>query len=89
MAVTPEGIKPLIAEIVSIKGTCGAGHSAGDQFKISCWDTGGLCGFFYHDIFPNLNVMQFGGKYPWGSADEMVLECPDRENLVKIRIKRN
>ncbi len=61
----------------------------GIRFNISCWDTGGLCGFFYHDIFPNLNVMQFGGKYPWGSADEMVLECPDRENLVKIRIKRS
>jgi uncharacterized repeat protein (TIGR04076 family) len=89
MAVTPEGIKPLSAEIASVKGSCGAGHNAGDKFKISCWDTGGLCGFFYHDIFPNLNVMQFGGKYPWGSADEMVLECPDRENLVKIRIKRS
>jgi uncharacterized repeat protein (TIGR04076 family) len=88
MAVTPEEIKPLSAEIVSVKGTCGAGHNVGDKFRISCWDTGGLCGFFYHDIFPNLNVMQFGGKYPWGSGDEMVLECPDRENLVKIRILR-
>lgn len=88
MALNPEGIKPLEAQIVSVKGTCSAGHKAGESLKLSCWDTGGLCGFFYHDIFPNLNVMQFGGKYPWGDADEMVLECPDRQNLVTIRIRR-
>lgn len=88
MALHPEGIKPLSAEVISVKGTCSAGHKVGDRVEMSCWDTGGLCGFFYHDIFPNLNVMQFGGRYPWGSADEMVLECPDRENLVTIRIRR-
>ena len=88
MAVNPEGIKSLSAQIVSVKGHCGAGHKAGETFSISCWDTGGLCGFFYHDIFPSLNVMQFGGAYPWGSADETVLECPDRQNLVTIRIRR-
>jgi uncharacterized repeat protein (TIGR04076 family) len=80
-----EGIKPLSAQIVSVKGL---GAGPGRNPVLSCWDTGGLCGFFYHDIFPNLNVMQFGGAYPWGGADEMVLECPDRQNLVTIRIRR-
>jgi uncharacterized repeat protein (TIGR04076 family) len=89
MALNPEGIKPLEARIVSVKATCSAGHKAGESFSLSCWDSGGLCGFFYHDIFPSLNVMQFGGKYPWGDADEMVLECPDRQNLVTIRIRRS
>jgi len=80
MADQPEGIKPLNAEIIGVKGDCSAGHS---------WDTGGLCGFFYHDIFPNLSVMQFGGNFPWGSADELTLECPDRENAVTIRLRRS
>lgn len=88
MATNPEEIKPLSAEILSVKGHCSAGHKVGESFPISCWDTGGLCGFFYHDIFPNLNVLQFDGHYPWGSADEMVLECPDRENAVTIRIRK-
>jgi len=88
MALHPEGIKPLTAEVISVKGSCSAGHKVGDSLELSCWDSGGLCGFFYHDIFPNLNVMQFGGAYPWGSADEMVLECPDRDNLVTLRIRR-
>lgn len=88
MALHPKDIKPLKAEVVSVKGECSAGHKKGDTLELSCWDTGGLCGFFYHDIFPSLNVMQFDGKYPWGSADEMVLECPDRDNFVTLRIRK-
>jgi uncharacterized repeat protein (TIGR04076 family) len=88
MAKQPEGMRALDAEIVSVKGECSAGHKAGDRIRIGCWDTGGLCGFFYHDIFPTLNVMQFDGAYPWGSADEMVLECPDRQNAVTVRIRK-
>ncbi|MFC1823419.1 TIGR04076 family protein [Thermodesulfobacteriota bacterium] len=88
MAVQPEGIDALYAEVVSVKGNCSAGHRVGDKFRIGCWDTGGLCGFFYHDIFPTLGVMQFGGTYPWGSADELTLECPDRENAVTLKLSR-
>lgn len=89
MAVQPEGMKALSAEVVSVKGHCSAGHKAGDTFQIGCWDTGGLCGFFYHDIFPNLSVMQFGGRYPWDAGDELTLECPDRQNVVTIRLHRS
>jgi len=88
MAVQPSGINSFEAKIISVKKECSAGHQVGDKLQIGCWDTGGLCGFFYHDIFPNLNVMQFGGKYPWDSADELTLECPDRSNTVTIRIRK-
>ena len=88
MADQPEGIKPLDAEIMGVKGECSAGHKVGEKFQIGCWDTGGLCGFFYHDIFPTLSVMQFGGNYPWGSSDEVTWECPDRDNAVTIRLRR-
>ena len=89
MAVQPSGINAFEAEIISVKGKCSAGHQVGDKLKIGCWDTGGLCGFFYHDIFPNLSVMQFGGKYPWDSEDELTLECPDRTNAVTVRIRKD
>ncbi|MFP4037263.1 MAG: hypothetical protein ACLFUE_07065, partial [Desulfobacteraceae bacterium] len=59
--------KPFRAEILDVKGECSAGHKKGDVLFLNCYDSGGLCGFFYHDVFPNLNVMQFGGKYPWAS----------------------
>lgn len=88
MAIQPQGMNYLEAEVISVKGECSAGHKVGDTLKLGCWDTGGLCGFFYHDIFPNLSLMQFGGKYPWAEGDEMTMECPDRQNPIVIRVKR-
>lgn len=88
MASHPSDIEPLVAEVLDLKGECNAGHKVGDTFPIGCWDSGGLCGFFYHDIFPSLSVMQFGGKYPWSAADELTLECPDRANAVTLRISK-
>ena len=88
MADNPSFIQPLKAEIVDIKGTCNAGHQKGDTFSISCYDSGGLCGFFYHDLFPSLSVMQFDGKYPWSSSDELIVGCPDRYNAVTIKLTK-
>ncbi len=79
------GIK-FIATITGAKGTCHASHKAGQKFELNCSDSGGLCGFFYHDIFPYLSVMQFGGKYPWWDKDEIEVECPDRYNTVSLKI---
>ncbi len=79
----------IAGEIVGIKGSCGWGHKVGDKFEISCHDTAGLCGFFYHDIFPALQMLQFGGSTPWAQdKDVMERECPDRTNVVKIRLTR-
>ena len=88
MATQAEGFGRLTAEVLSVKGHCSAGHKVGDILKLGCWDTGGLCGFFYHDIFPNISVIQFGGKYPWEGEDGLTLECPDKFNLVTIQLKR-
>lgn len=87
MAHTPQGFKMFEARITSIRGECGAGHQAGDRFKISCWDSGGLCGFFYHMIFADISVMQFGGAYPWAPDGRLVLSCPDRCNAVEMEIR--
>lgn len=50
---------------LDVKGVCSAGHKKRRRSSISCYDSGGLCGF-YHDIFPSLSVMQTGGKFPLG-----------------------
>jgi len=88
MAEHPTEIVSLKAEVVEVRGECSAGHRKGDSISLGCYDSGGLCGFFYHDIFPTLSVMQFGGKYPWASQDELVVECPDRQNAVVMKITR-
>jgi uncharacterized repeat protein (TIGR04076 family) len=86
MAVTPGVFKVFKARVVSAEGNCSAGHKQGDTFEISCWNPSGLCGFFYHDIFPTLQTYQFGGKLPWGGEETLTLECPDRHNLITLEV---
>jgi uncharacterized repeat protein (TIGR04076 family) len=76
------------ATVTGLKGTCNAHHKIGQTFELNCYDSGGLCGFFYHDIFPILSVMQFDGKYPWWEKDSADVECPDRYNVLSLRIER-
>ncbi|HOV89661.1 MAG TPA: TIGR04076 family protein [Syntrophorhabdaceae bacterium] len=78
----------VIATITDVKGDCNAGHKAGETFEISCHNPGGLCGFFYHDIFPTLSTFQFGGSMPWWHGDEIDVQCPDSHNLVTMKLKR-
>lgn len=78
----------LEAEVISVKGDCHTGHKVGDRLRVDCYDSGGLCGFFYHDIFPSLSVMHFNGRYPWGSGEDLTLECPDRGNAVTIKLRK-
>ena len=89
MAKDPGIGKKVIATITSVKGKCSAGHKEGDTFEISCHNPGGLCGFFYHDIFPSLSTFQFGGNLPWWEGDTIQLQCPDSYNLVTLKLERS
>jgi len=88
MAKDPGIGNKVIATVTGLRGKCNAGHFVGEQLEISCHNAGGLCGFFYHDIFPNLSVMQFGGKCLWRDPDVLEIECPDRHSLLTIRLER-
>ena len=80
----------IIGTIKKVKGSCSAGHSVGDQMELSGHDTGGLCGFLYHQIFPYLVMLQFGGGFPrqWGDPDVVEMDCFDKSNVVTIELKR-
>jgi len=80
----------VVGTIKSVKGHCSAGHTAGQQIELSGHNTGGMCGFFYHDIFPYVIMLQFGGGFPieWGGPEVVEVECMDRVNVVKMELKR-
>ena len=87
--------KPIVGfgvegEILSVRGTCNKNHRVGEKFNLSGHNTADLCGFFYHDIFPYIIMLQFGGGFPveWGGPDVIELECMDRTNAVRIRLTR-
>ncbi len=79
----------LIGTVKSVKGHCGAGHKVGDKLELSIHSSGGLCGVFYHDIYPMITMLQFGGTFPWGNdPDRMEWECADRKNAVTLELQR-
>lgn len=88
MAQDPGSGYRVQATVTAVKGHCSAGHQAGESFKISCHDAGGLCGWFYHDLFPSLCTFQFGGKLPWWQGDVIEVRCPDPLNLVTMKLER-
>ncbi|HUT87087.1 MAG TPA: TIGR04076 family protein [Candidatus Heimdallarchaeota archaeon] len=88
MAKEPGVGYKITATVAGVNGTCHAGHHEGETFEISCHNPGGLCGFFYHDIFPTLSTFQFGGSYPWWQGDTIEVQCPDLQNLVTLRLER-
>ncbi len=82
-------ISEVIAEVISQKGTCAAGHKVGDEFKIGQQATPNLCSWAFYTLFPFATVLQFGGSFPWGDhADEITVPCPDPDNPVVFKLRR-
>jgi uncharacterized repeat protein (TIGR04076 family) len=80
----------VIGTIKAVKGTCSSGHLPGDRIELSGHRSGGLCGFLYHQAFPYIIMLQFGGGFPreWGGPDVVQLDCMDKANLVTLELRR-
>jgi uncharacterized repeat protein (TIGR04076 family) len=89
MAKDPGIGNKVVGTITGVRGHCDAGHQVGETVEISCHNPAGLCGFFYHDIFPTLSIFQFGGKMPWWKGDAIEVQCPDPHNLVTLKLERS
>ncbi len=78
----------VTATITKVAGPCAAGHQVGESFEICCHNPAGLCGYFYHKLFPDLQTFQFGGSAPWWQGDTIEVICPDPVYPVTLRLER-
>jgi uncharacterized repeat protein (TIGR04076 family) len=80
----------VVGIVKAVKGFCHAGHKEGDRLELDVHSSGGLCGFLYHDVFPYLLMLQFGGGFPadWGDPDSIEIECIDKANMVTLELHR-
>jgi uncharacterized repeat protein (TIGR04076 family) len=69
----------VVGTIKSVTGKCDVEHKEGDTLNLSCLVPGKICGFLYHDIFPCLSILQFGGRIPdvWGGPVKKEVTCVD------------
>ena len=78
----------VIAKVIDVKGKCTIGMQVGDEFELSIHKCGEFCGYFYHNIFNWICMLQFGGTFPLGEPDKMEWVCPNAQNQVKIQLIR-
>ena len=80
----------VIGTIIQAKGHCHAGHKLGERIELDVHNARGICGFLYHNAFPYLVMLQFGGGFPadWGNPDTVEIECPDKQNAVTLELNR-
>jgi uncharacterized repeat protein (TIGR04076 family) len=78
----------VIAEVISQKGTCAAGHKVGDKFTIGQQTVPNLCSWAFCSLFPFAEVLQFGGSFPWeNERNKTTVACPDPENPVVFELR--
>ena len=81
-------------KIVSQNGTCLGGHKVGDEWlmkgRADKWKTpAGICMFAYDVLSPCIQMMMFGGSYPWSyDPDVWRAPCPDPRNPVIFELRR-
>jgi len=83
MAVSyPKMGNKVIAKVIGKEGNCTIGLEVGDEFELSIHRCGDFCGYFYHNLFGIITILQFGGSFP-----VMVWECPNGKNKVKVELR--
>lgn len=83
----PNKIEITIKEILG-NGTCPLGHEVGETFN---WpdDTGKMCPHAVYVVYPAVDVLRFGGVFPWEDDPDMTrICCPDPNNPVVFEIRR-
>ena len=79
----------VIARVISQKGTCEAGHRAGDEFVIGQKTPTNMCSWAFYTLFPFAQVLQFGGSFPWeDDPNKAIVACPDPANPVVFELSR-
>lgn len=86
----------VILKVVSVKGTCAANHSEGQEFDLSqdfvmglSGKAGTICPHAFNVAFPFWQVLRHGGDFPWEEDKEKAyFACPDPTNPVVMELRR-
>jgi len=75
--------------VISQKGTCEAGHKAGDEWLVGEKTPEGLCILALGSLLPFITALMFGASFPWEKDPDMTtVACPDAENPVVFELRR-
>ena len=80
-------------KLVSIGGVCPAQHKVGDEWVMrggdDLWRTPNMCMFAFSALYPSIQMLMYGGSYPWEpESDTVLVPCPDSRNPVVFELRR-
>lgn len=77
------------ATVISVTGTCTAGHRVGEEFLIGEHTPAGICAFAYGALGPFITTLRYGGNFPWAEEPGVCRPgCPDHDNGVVFELRR-
>ncbi len=70
------------------EGNCHRGHRIGDVFDFDT-DRGKLCPLAMHELFPMIDILRYGGSFPWAEDEGSgVFCCPDVKVINVFKIEK-
>ena len=83
----------IAIKVVSQGGICLGKHKVGDEWVIKGrgdgWRTPNLCMFAFASMWPAINMLMYGGSFPWEQdTDTSLVACPDARNPVVFEVRR-
>ena len=78
----------VILKVISKKGKCAYGHEVGQEFDVTGTTPAGLCASAFHSAYPSIFALRYGAQFPWEAEGTAHIACPDPENPVVMRIRR-
>ncbi|MBD3180533.1 MAG: TIGR04076 family protein [Candidatus Latescibacteria bacterium] len=80
----------VIAEVITQRGSCAAGHRIGDRIVFDGKNVEGpVCLHALYSFLPKVFAMRYGAEFPWlEDPDAATHACPDPKNPVIFQIRR-
>ena len=78
-------------KVKSWSNICPVGHKVGDEWIVKGTEgrAPGICLLAFSAIFPSLQMLMFGGSFPWEPNPDVVLvPCPDARNPMVFELSR-
>lgn len=81
--------KKVRIRVISQKGTCKYCMKVGAEWVVDGLVPGGICLGAWHNIYPNLRLLRYGGVMPqYPDPDVINVVCPDIDNPVIFELCR-
>ncbi len=72
----------MTVRITVINGECVGDHKVGQEFIVEHKTPGGMCLGAWNAIAPYVNVLRFGGNFPWEKEEGVArIHCPDPQGI--------